>query len=203
MPTGYTAAIAEGISFEKFVWNCARAFGALVLMRDEPADAPIPDSFAPSTSYQKWADEARTRLTALEAMIPSEVEIAAAAAHEMAMASWRKQTAASTELRNKYNAMLSRVVQWTPPTPDHHGLRDFMAKQIRESIDFDCHKSAAPDQQEPSAWHIAQMEHLRKLIARYEQSQAEEVERTEIRNQWLKALRESVPMPALGSEGTA
>jgi len=198
MPTGYTADIAKDISFEQFVWNCARAFGALVLMRDDPADAPIPESFAPSTSYQKWAEEARTRLTALEAMIPSEVEIAAAAAHEMAMASWRKQTAASTELRNKYNAMLSRVVQWTPPTPDHAGLRDFMVQQIQESIRFDCHDSPVPECLEPTAWHAGQLEHHRRMLARYEQGQAEEIERTEGRNRWLKALRESVPMPAGG-----
>jgi hypothetical protein len=36
MPTGYTAAIGEGIEFDKFVMQCARAMGACVMMRDEP-----------------------------------------------------------------------------------------------------------------------------------------------------------------------
>ncbi|KKK60691.1 hypothetical protein LCGC14_3021870, partial [marine sediment metagenome] len=30
MPTGYTACIKDGISFEKFVMQCARAMGACV-----------------------------------------------------------------------------------------------------------------------------------------------------------------------------
>ena len=40
MPTGYTHELHEGeeISFEKFVMSCARAFGALVLMRDVLGD---------------------------------------------------------------------------------------------------------------------------------------------------------------------
>lgn len=42
MPTGYTAAITDkDISFEQFVWDCARAFGALVLQRDDAIGSPI------------------------------------------------------------------------------------------------------------------------------------------------------------------
>ena len=45
MPTGYTAGILEGETFEQYALQCAKAFGALVMMRDEPSDAPIPDQF--------------------------------------------------------------------------------------------------------------------------------------------------------------
>ena len=48
MPTGYTAYVQEGATFEEFVWRCARNFGALVTMRDEPTDVPVPDAFTPS-----------------------------------------------------------------------------------------------------------------------------------------------------------
>lgn len=51
MPTGYTAAIADGIDFKTYALSCARAFGALVEMRDEPANAPIPEEFKPSSYY--------------------------------------------------------------------------------------------------------------------------------------------------------
>lgn len=48
MPTGYTANVPDGITFEQFVWQCARGMGALVMMRDEPTGAPIPERFEPS-----------------------------------------------------------------------------------------------------------------------------------------------------------
>lgn len=40
MPTGYTDAIKDGISFNQFILSCARAFGALITMRDEPSSVP-------------------------------------------------------------------------------------------------------------------------------------------------------------------
>lgn len=33
MPTGYTAAIADGIDFKTFAMNCTRALGACVTLR--------------------------------------------------------------------------------------------------------------------------------------------------------------------------
>lgn len=49
MPTGYTSPLYEGkeISFEQFALRCARNFGALVMMREEPLDTPIPEKFNP------------------------------------------------------------------------------------------------------------------------------------------------------------
>lgn len=47
MPTGYTADVQSGkvTDFAEYAMNCARAFGALVLMRDDPSDADIPERF--------------------------------------------------------------------------------------------------------------------------------------------------------------
>ena len=35
--TGYTSKIAQDITFKDFVMSCARAFGALVTLRDKPS----------------------------------------------------------------------------------------------------------------------------------------------------------------------
>ena len=72
MPTGYTAAIKDGISFNEYALSCARAFGALIMMRDEPADAPIPDEFKPSDYHFKKIEEAKAELARLRAMSPDE-----------------------------------------------------------------------------------------------------------------------------------
>ena len=34
MPTGYTADIKDGIDFKTYAMNCARAFGARVMLRE-------------------------------------------------------------------------------------------------------------------------------------------------------------------------
>ena len=49
--------VENGQTFEEFILSCARAFGALVEMRDEPADAP-PESRRASASQAECLDSA-------------------------------------------------------------------------------------------------------------------------------------------------
>lgn len=195
MPTGYTAAIADGISFEKFVWTCARAFGALVMMRDEPSGAPIPERFEPSDYNAKEAAKSRAELARLQAMSIEQVQEAAEEAYSQALERHTKRAEEKTELRNKYNAMLAKAVQWKPPTKDHEGLKGLMVSQLRDSIDWDCSDKydQPPVKQDATAWRNTQLAELRRSIAYHEKVQAEENERAESRNAWLKALRDSVP----------
>lgn len=197
MPTGYTAAIKDGISFEQFVWDCARAFGAMILMRDEPAGAPIPERFEPSDWNDKKLVAARDRLATLEAMSDADAVANARADYEQAVERHRERLAEIQTLSDKYHAMLARVVQWEPPTADHQGLKEFMLQQLRQSIDFDCSTKylVAPLLQPGAAWREAQIAQARKDIEYHTMERAEEVERTENRNAWLRALRESVPVP--------
>lgn len=197
MPTGYTATVKDGISFEQFVWTCARAFGALVMMREEATDAPIPARFEPSDTYKKWLLEARANLGALVVMSVEQVAAAAEADYLERHAAWVRRRAEKTELRNRYSEMLAKVVQWEPPTTEHQGLKDFMAQQLRESIDFDCSEKYddEPKRMEPTDWHNEKVEDARRTIARHLKSHTEEHQRTEERNSWLKALRDSVPPP--------
>lgn len=195
MPTGYTAAIADGISFENFVWSCARAFGALVTMRDDPTDAQVPEVFTPSPYYAESLEKARSELARLKAMTTREISAACAADFAWLEKRHGERIAEATELRNKYNAMLAKVVQWTPPTPDHAELQKFMADQIRQSIDFDCSTryDVAPQQRDPQAWHAAALVEMQRSVAYHENAAREEQERVAKRNAWIKALRESVP----------
>lgn len=195
MPTGYTAAIADGISFEKFVWDCARAFGALVTMRDDPTDTPIPEVFTPAPYYAESLEQARSELARLKAMTTREISAACAADFAQAMQRHCERIAESTELRNKYNAMLAKVVQWSPPTPDHAELQKFMADQLRQSIDFDCciRYEVEPQKREPQAWHAAALVEAQRSVDYCENGFREELERVAKRNAWVKALRESVP----------
>lgn len=49
----------ENFTFPEFAMRCARNFGALIMMRDEPLDAPIPEKFEPSGYYKKEYEKAK------------------------------------------------------------------------------------------------------------------------------------------------
>lgn len=134
MPTGYTAKITEGQTFEEFVLQSARAMGALIMMRDDPADAPIPDEFKPSNHHIEGLQRAKERLAVLDAMSPKEAKAAADAAFEKQSKEVAERLARVREERAAYDAMLARVREWNPPTPDHVGFKDFMIEQIESSI---------------------------------------------------------------------
>lgn len=196
MPTGYTAAIKDGISFEKFALDCARAFGACVMIRDEPGGGEaIPEAFTPSDYHEKAAQQSRERLASVLAISPQEREQAAdeqwaeAEKHRVAMLAEKRQ------LRDAYQAMLDRVEAWKPPTADHDGLKSFMQSQIRESIDFDCGESfyATPRPKlTGEQWVIEQVASIGRDIEYHDRRHAEEIERTAGRTEWVKALRASL-----------
>lgn len=196
MPTGYTAAIADGISFEQFVWNCARAFGALVSMRDDPLDSKIPARFEPSSYHATASAEARADLARIEAMNEQEAEAAAGASFDKQLKSRDDYVASKATLRMQYSDMRARVEAWIPPSEDHAGLRRFMLEQIDMSINFDTTVyGEAPKRQTCEEWKAMRIADLRRDAEYHDKAHAEEVKRTEERNAWVDALRKSVPMP--------
>jgi len=196
MPTGYTAHVLEGATFEQFVWNCARAFGALVLMRDEPAGARVPERFEPSSYAADALRRAKARMAELR-MSPEQAEGAAAATYDVEIAQSRRWVAEREEQRAKYEAMLARVRAWVPPTQDHTALRSFMIEQLESSIKFDCDTGPVDEPRKKSGieWLADELHQTLRDVERYEKAHAEELERTARRNEWIAALRKSVPQP--------
>lgn len=196
MPTGYTAAIADDIAFDDFVMSCARGMGALVMMRDEPANAPIPERFEPSDYHTKKIAEATAVIDRLASMTEPEAEQAASAAHEAAIAAQAAAIHRNDTLREKYNAMLAKVEAWQAPSDDHEGFKKFMAEQITSSIDFDCNNRYYRDQKHlkltGAEWRAQEEAKARKDISYHQAENAKEIERTEARNTWLRQLRESL-----------
>lgn len=91
--------------------------------------------------------------------------------------------------------MLASVESWVPPTAEHIGMKDFMAKQIRGSIEWDCDKSfySEPAPKLPGLlWAGKKAAKLGADIAYHEKEYTEEVKRAADRTAWVKALRESL-----------
>lgn len=202
MSTGYTASVSDGTVTElpEFAMQCARAFGALVMMRDMPLSAPVPDRFEASTSYHDGVlAAARKRLDELDALSADEIAAAATIAQAERERSHESYLADKRIRKGRYEAMIEKVRDWTQPTPDHEPLRDFMIEQVNQSIDFDCSVgpwSNKPETLTPAAWLGAEVEKAQRDIAYHEKARAEEIERTESRNKWLADLRASLKTEA-------
>ena len=193
MPTGYTAAIKDGISFEKYALDCARAFGACVTLREEPSGGEnIPDEFTPSDYHAKAGQKARDELAALVAMTPEQRERSAAKAWDDAETARLMRLEDKRKQREAYEAMLAKVNAWTPPTPEHAGLHEFMRTQIEQSIDFDCggnYGTTPTPRLTGEQWAAQEAARLNRDIAYHEKEHAGEVERASSRTAWVRALR--------------
>ena len=196
MPTGYTADIKDGIDFKTFALNCARAFGACVTLRDEPAGGDkIPDSFAPSDYHAKAIEKAKVELAALSAMTPSDFESCATKAWEDAETKRLTRLEENRKQREAYEAMLEKVKAWTPPTTEHAGLHEFMRTQIEQSIEFDCNDNyykTPTVRLTGDQWFAERLSALRQTLDYQIKMHQEEVERAEKRTAWVAALRSSL-----------
>lgn len=197
MPTGYTAAVADGTitSLRAFALQCARAFGATITMRDDPQDAEIPDKFETSSYHIEALGEARARLRHLQALSPIDAQREMQQQHAVDMARWRERTWDDARQRVRYNAMIDAVCYWEPPTPEHRGLRAFMLKQLDDSIDFDCGGKhlQMPRLQRWPEWLAEQIAKAHWEIGYHTNHHAGEQERAASRTQWVSDLRASLP----------
>lgn len=205
MPTGYTSIIEEkDATFEEYVWRCARAFGALVTLRDDSLDVPVPAELKPSQHHAEWAAEARAKLDRLANLIAEEAERLAREDYERRAAAHRERVENGAKVAARYAAMRAKVADWQPPTPEHVGLKEFMLQQIDLCAKDGFAPYDGPPRHEPvRAWVERQRAEAAADVLRYEAGQREEEARTAKRNEWIAALRASVPQPAsLASAGT-
>ncbi len=196
MPTGYTAPVQSGEvrDFPTFATQCARAFGALITMRDDPTDTPIPEEFEVSDYHPNALKDAEARLVGLSEMTVAEITAARLEAFESAVAYRDEFLSRKQAERVRYEAMLEKVRAWTPPTDEHQGLRDFMEEQLSGSIDVDC-GDYEPSIDVPTTnveWMRAEVEKAKKSVEYHRRELVAEEERVAGRNEWVRALRESL-----------
>lgn len=193
MATGYTEILSGyDVTFEAFALRCARAMGACVTLREEALDVPIPAKLVPSTYHADRAEEARTALRALEALTIEQCDARAIAEHEAEVRHYGEMVARVSSLKGRYARMRDMVSAWAPPTPEHEGLRTFMIQQLDESI-RSCFDPTPPTPVKTGAeWRAERAARHRDNIAYHAREHANEVARTDSRNEWLDLLRASL-----------
>jgi hypothetical protein len=196
MPTGYTEIISTKpeVTFEEFALRCARAFGALIMLRDESIDASLPQKIEATDYHLRKGAEAEKWLATVREMSPDECERQAARQFEKADVDWRKSEAERKALGERYRAMIAKVMAWNPPTPDHQGLKQFMLQQLRESLEWDAksYPELRPKRLSGADWLSEEMAKARRDIAYHAEEYQSEVKRAADRNEWLQKLRQSL-----------
>lgn len=194
MPTGYTHAVCDGkiTEFPEFAMTCARAFGALITMREEPASAEIPEEIVPDTKYydERLAEDMK-RMGEVQAMSMQDANTTALEEHRSALASRAKYLADKDAEAARLNAMIAKVRAWEPPTPDHVEMKKFMIDQLTISLPGN-YAPEIPALLDGAAWRQKEIDRLADSVVRYKKEIAKEIERASGRTAWVKALRTSL-----------
>lgn len=138
MASGYTSELHDGDqSFEDFALGCARAFGAYIHLRDDANGTPLSKIEDRTADYQRALDKAQTKYDDFTALTEDEqrkvYEKYVEEMIEYNMDGQAKRQAISA----RYGMMLGKVIAWSVPK-EIEPLREFMQKQLIDSIEFDC-----------------------------------------------------------------
>lgn len=193
MPTGYTADLYDGEQdFEAFVLQAARGMGALITMRDDPWGTPIPEAFKPDTSYHdEHLEEARLRLAFLSQASNEELDREAEESYQSQLKRYHNDITKTGGRLQRYREMSDKIEQWDVPEL-LDSFKKFMLDQLAESIRFDGYVVPEPKRLSVEEYKATQIEKAEWDISYHTKHIEGEIERTNARNEWLKALRTSL-----------
>lgn len=193
MPTGYTAGVEDGTvtDFRTFALRCARAFGACIMQREDSLEM-LPEPRKENSYYLESLARAQARRDTLETMTLAWADIEAELQYTDAVARITESKARQALELERYAKMLAAVRAWTPPTPDHKGLKDFMVQQITESTKYMASKWEAPKRLTAAEWLVAERAKAYRDIAYAAEEARKERERVDEAQAWLAALDASL-----------
>lgn len=192
MPSGYTEDIYNGkkVTFKDFALGCARAFGACVMQRDDPAD--VKPKIMPEESYHT---EELKKLKKFKKPTKAQFESYV----KKTIADYEKSIRKNNELKKRYSDILEKANNWQPPTKEHERLKAFMIQQLTDSSSFDC---GGIDYYEHELKVISAMtykDYVKKKLAEHnrsiryhEESEAKDLSNIKQRNKWIKDLYDSL-----------
>ncbi len=196
MPTAYTADLDEGkdVSFANFALTCARATGYFMALREEPLSVPILTLVEPSPYHDEQLQKAQAEVARIAAWDDAESDRRARLTYDRAIRDYEKYMADRLARRQRYEDMLAQVTAWTPPTPDHEPLKDFMVRQLEDDLKDLNRAPLNPPKLLDGAAYKQQQLRLAHQNVEYHAERAElEKERARERAEWVKVLHQSLP----------
>jgi len=139
MPTGYTADILEGkiTNLSQFAKICMRNFGATIHMRDESLNVEYTPR-KPDNYYKKEIAKAKKELSRIKNLTIEEVLSEKVKSLKESQEYHLTAISKAETDRSILESLLKEAKEFTPPTPDHQGVKDFMIQQLESTISFDC-----------------------------------------------------------------
>lgn len=138
MPTGYTANIIDGkiTKFEDFAKQCVRAFGVAIHMRDEDMDMEYTPR-VPSDYHIKAIENLKSDISEINSSSDSDILYVEREKLLKSLEHYNKQLLEIKKNTDILNSFLNKAKNFEPPTHEHVGIKDFMIKQLSDTIDFD------------------------------------------------------------------
>lgn len=210
MPTGYTSGIVDGTTktFQDYAKLCVRAFGAAIHMRDDG----LKEEWRPAEPSSYYLENIKSSEKELEKIKTESVE----SIRERRILSLKesikydkKRIVELKEVGERYKSILEDVEKYEPPTDDHHEFKKFMKEQIEMCIKSDSDTSYTEKdvakctndlEKLESDDYVKAVEKYRKEeikriesnIAYYNKNYAEDVDRCNSRNEWVKQVFDSI-----------
>ena len=192
MPTGYTGELYErGQTFKDFTLRCARAFGALISMRDEGWDAQIPDKVEVPAFYAEQVKDAEEELVKAKAMTLEDAKKFLPARKKADSKDNKKAYEKEMVRYKRFIAMREEVRAWTPPTPDHEGLKDFMLEQL----EHDCREPKLRENEDtrtPEEYRVEWIEWAEETLVRRREDLKKAQDGAKEKEHWIKMLKASL-----------
>lgn len=203
MPTGYVYEMLDKEqNFQEFVWTCARAFGALVMMRDDPLSAPIPQELQPDEYHQVQYGNAIKELADALSMSPAERKAFCDERRKESKESNLEYLEEKRKTNQKIRAMRKQVESWKIE-PEYANFKAFMIEQLNSSLENETYyqeENKKVDQTSDEDYWNQYVERLNWSINYHKEKYEEERQRTAQRNAWLKGLQTLCPIPASKQE---
>jgi hypothetical protein len=197
--TGHTHELVErDLSFEQFALLCARAFGALITMRDDRLDAPVPVQIEPESYHRDELAKAEAELAKWDAMT-GEGCLKWAETEKCTQLDYHQNCLLGEQaVAEKLSAVLAKATAWTPPTEEHQGLKRFVVEQITASMprvdSYHAEAIASLRSTTPEAMVAERRMSLARDVEYHRKGWAEEQHRAATRNAWLQSLRSSLKL---------
>jgi len=192
MPSGYTSDIYNGkeVTFKDFALGCARAFGACVMQRDDPAD--VKPKIMPEESYHT---EELKKLKKFKKPTKAQFESYV----KKTIADYEKSIKEKNELKKRYSDILEKAKNWKPPTKGHERLKAFMIEQLTDSRNFDCggldyyeHEIKVVSAMTYKDYVTKKLIEHNRSIERHKEYEARDINNIKQRNKWIKDLYDSL-----------
>lgn len=199
MPTGYTDKIKDGITFEQYALNCAKAF--IPDYHDIDFSTPVSEVANQNDEDNYYEDKSKQEQDDLIKFInANNVDLVKQWEDDKQerLKYHKKSIDEKRNLRQKYVNMLEQVNMYKEPSEDHKAFKDFMRSQILDSIKFDCDEDyhlkiiSQIKAETFHEWRQITIDSMIRSIEYYKKEAVKTKDNSEQKKKWISQLLESV-----------